>query len=246
MLTRLLQLGSQALPIGGYSHSQGLESAIERKMVTDEASVLRWISNVLQFSMYTFEIPSLFESSEAWITQNDARLSSLNEEFIATRESAELRAATVQMGFSMRALLYVLPDLPANIIDTLRSLHEPSLPCVWSAATTAWGVDARDSAIAYVWSWAENQVLVAIKTLPMGQSAGQRLLSALGQSIALNLERLQNVDRVQRVDRLRDVGRVQSADRLQDVGSDERSNFAPALAILCAQHETQYSRLFRS
>lgn len=221
-LTRLLQLGSQALPIGGYSHSQGLESAIERKMVTDEASVLRWISNTLQFSMYTFEIPTLLALGDAWIAQDDASLRSLNEEFIATRESAELRAATVQMGFSMRALLYALPDLPASTIETLRSMHEPSLPCVWSAATTAWGVDARDAAIAYVWSWAENQVLVAIKTLPMGQSAGQRVLSTLGQSIASNMERMQGMN------------------------GDDRSNFAPALAILCAQHETQYSRLFRS
>jgi urease accessory protein len=228
VLTRLLQLASQALPIGGYSHSQGLESAVERKMVTDEASVLRWISNVLQFSMYTFEIPSLLALSDAWITQDDASLRSLNEEFIATRESAELRAATVQMGFSMRALLYALPGLPVSIIETLRSLHEPCLPCVWSAATTAWAIDSRDSAIAYVWSWAENQVLAAIKTLPMGQSAGQRVLSTLGQSIALNLDRMQSVNRMQSVDR------------------DERSNFAPAFAILCAQHETQYSRLFRS
>jgi urease accessory protein len=221
-LTRLLQLGSQALPIGGYSHSQGLESAIERRMVTDEASVLRWISSVLQFSMYTFEVPSLLALSDAWVARDDASLTSLNEEFIATRESAELRAATVQMGFSMRALLYVLPDLPTGIMATLRSMHEPSLPCVWSAATTAWAIDSRDSTIAYVWAWAENQVLAAVKTLPMGQSAGQRLLLTLGQSIALNLE------------------------DIQIMNGDDRSNFAPALAILCAQHETQYSRLFRS
>jgi len=214
-------LGSQALPIGGYSHSQGLESAIESKLVTDEASVSRWISNVLRFSMYSFEIPMLLAMSEAWLARQDASVKLLNEEFIATRESAELRAGTVQMGFSMRALLYVLPDLPVRIMETLRSMHEPSLPCVWSAATTAWGLEPRDSAIAYLWSWAENQVLAAVKTLPMGQSAGQRILMTLGQSIAENSE-------------------------MKMMAPDDRSNFAPALAILSAQHETQYSRLFRS
>ena len=221
-LTRALQLASQALPIGGYSHSQGLESAIESGMVTNEASALRWISDVLRLSLYSFEIPSLLAMDEAWCARNEARLRAVNEEFISTRETAELRAATVQMGFSMRALLYVLPDMPAGILATLRSIDEPSLPCVWSAATTAWTVDSRDSAIAYAWSWAENQVLVAVKTLPMGQSAGQRVLLTLGHSIASNL------------------------DRIKSTSMDDRSNFTPALAILCAQHETQYSRLFRS
>ena len=175
----------------------------------------------LRFSIYSFEVPCLLALSEAWLAQDYARVEALNDEFLATREAAELRAGTVQMGFSMRALLYVLPDPPARIVDTLRSLHEPSLPCVWSAATTAWAIEPRDSVIAYVWSWAENQVLAAVKTLPMGQSAGQRILLKLGQSIAANSER-------------------------QGVTMDDRSNFAPALAILCAQHETQYSRLFRS
>ena len=176
----------------------------------------------MQFSIYTFDLPSLFALGQAWTLQDGESVRSLNEEFISTRESAELRAATVQMGFSMRALLSVLPDLPNPTMEILRSMHEPSLPCVWSAATAAWAVDARESAIAYVWSWAENQVLAAIKTLPLGQSAGQRVLLGLGQSIA------------------------PSVDRVHAAPRDDRSNFAPALAILSAQHETQYSRLFRS
>ncbi len=221
-LTRVLQLASQALPIGGYSHSQGLESAIEERIVMDEASVLRWISDILRFSIYTFEIPSLVALSNAWGARDESGLKSLNEEFIASRETAELRAASLQMGFSMRALLSALPDVPADIFDILRSMDEPSLPCAWSAAATAWSVDTPDSAVAYVWTWAENQVLVALKAMPLGQSAGQRILLALGQSIALNF------------------------DSLKSVAWEERSNVLPALAILSAQHETQYSRLFKS
>jgi urease accessory protein len=65
-------------------------------------------------------------------------------------------------------------------------------------------------------------VLVAMKSVPIGQSSGQRVLLEIGESIA----------------RLAEGG----------VSGDEhlRSNFAPGLAILCSQHETQYSRLFRS
>jgi urease accessory protein len=221
-LTRLLQLGSQALPIGGYSHSQGLESAIERRIVTDEQSVLRWISDVLLYSMTSFELPCLLAMSEAWRSGDSERLLALNEEFLATRETAELRAAMVQMGYSMRALLCAFPDLTPAGLDLLRTMPEPSLPCAWGAAATAWDLAPRDSAVAYAWSWAENQVLVAIKTLPMGQSAGQRILLRLGSLLAAAVE------------------------RALQAGWDSRSNFTPALAILSAQHETQYSRLFRS
>jgi len=65
-LARLLQLCSQALPIGGYSHSQGLEAAIEHAAVRDEVSLLRWIADVLEFSMKSFEIPCLLFMAAAW------------------------------------------------------------------------------------------------------------------------------------------------------------------------------------
>jgi urease accessory protein len=218
---RLLQMTSQAFPIGGYSHSYGLEAAVESALVRDEASLQRWVADVLSYSIGRYEIPLLHQMSDAWIALDSMALGRLNERFLATRESAELRSATVQTGFSMRTLLAVLPALPDFLHDTLRSLHEPSLPCVWSGAAAAWAIPASDSAASYLWSWAENQVLVAMKTVPIGQSAGQRVLLKIGEHIAELTEHSPSIN-------------------------DARSNFAPGLAIQCARHETQYSRLFRS
>jgi urease accessory protein len=219
---RLFQIASQALPIGGYSHSFGLEAAIESGLIQDEPSVQRWISDVLLFSMGSYELPALMDLGDAWIAGDLGALSRLNGEFLATRESTELRSATVQMGYSMNALLAVLPDLPASLIRTLQTMEEPSLPCVWSGAAAAWSIASSDSAAAYLWSWAENQVLVAIKAVPLGQSAGQRVL--------LNVSR-----RIARLAQQPPTGKA-----------DMRSNFAPGLALLSSEHETQYSRLFRS
>ena len=218
---RLLQMTSQAFPIGGYSHSYGLEAAVESALVRDEASLQTWITGVLAYSIGKYEIPLLHQMSDAWIALDSMGLSRLNERFLAARESAEMRSATVQTGFSMRSLLAALPELPDFLHDTLRRLHEPSLPCVWSGAAAAWAIPASDSAAAYLWSWAENQVLAGVKTVPIGQSAGQRVLLKIGEQIAALTDQEPSVD-------------------------DSLSNFAPGLAIQCARHETQYSRLFRS
>jgi urease accessory protein len=219
---RLLQIASQAIPIGGYSHSHGFEAAIESGLVHDEASVQQWITDMLLFSIGSFEATCLERMSDAWSAQDYDALCGLNEEFLATRESAELRSATVQMGFSMRSLLSVLPDMPHALNSELQALQEPCLPCVWSGAATAWAIAPCNSLAAYLWSWAENQVLVAMKSVPIGQSSGQRVLLTMGSKIAQLVERRQS-------------------------GADTRlSNFVPGLAILSSQHETQYSRLFRS
>lgn len=216
---RLMQMTSQAFPIGGYSHSYGLEAAIEAGLVHDEATVGRWIADVLRFSLASYEIPMLIGFARAWNTEDYSSVETLNDEFLATRESAELRAATVQMGYSLLKLLKVLPDLPCSLLDTLMMLEAPSLPCVWSGTAWAWHIAATDSAMAYAWAWAENQALVAMKSVPIGQSAAQRILLQAGAAIAA---------------------------LPFDLPLEERCNFAPGLAILCSQHETQYSRLFRS
>ena len=218
---RLLQMTSQAFPIGGYSHSYGLEAAVESSLVRDEASLQQWVADVLSFSIGKYEIPLLHQMSGAWIARDSKGLRRLNEQFLATRESAEIRGATVQTGFSMRSLLAVLPALPDFLHGTLHGMPEPSLPCVWSGAAAAWSIPASESAAAYLWSWAENQVLVGMKTVPIGQSAGQRVLLKIGERIAGLTEREPSMD-------------------------EALSNFAPGLAIQCARHETQYSRLFRS
>jgi urease accessory protein len=234
-LARLLQLSSQALPIGGYSHSQGLEAAIECAIVSDESSLLRWIADVLEFSLTSFEIPCLLSMSAAWAGGSPAVLAALNDEFLSTRESAEIRAAAVQMGFSLRALLCNLPDVPAGTVDALRAMREPSLPCVWSAAAAAWQIEPQQAVIGYLWTWAENQVLVAMKAVPLGQSAGQRVLLAIGSKIAELAAQL-------------DSGEMGAGDMGagEMAGMPSGSNFCPGLAILSSQHETQYSRLFRS
>jgi len=222
-LARLLQLASPALPVGAYTYSQGLEWAVESGIIRDEAGTGRWIADLLQHGIGSYEAPLVAALMAAWSAGDVAEIDCLNAEFLASRESAELRAETVQMGFSMRRLLRDLRDENLAPIATLvEALPEVAFPTVWAGIAAAWQIDPDAALTAYLWSWAENQVMAALKAVPLGQAAGQRLLAALGGQIPL------------------------VAVDAQKLPKTAWSNFTPAFAITCARHETQYSRLFRS
>jgi urease accessory protein len=214
-LARLLQLASPALPVGAYSYSQGLEAAIEAGIVRDAASAERWIADVLAYSLARMEAPVLLRLCAAWRAGDDDAAARWNALFLAARETAELRAETAQMGYSLARLL---PELGVGEVP----LEEPSFPAAFAFAVAAWQINPHEALVAYLWSWIENQVLAALKAVPLGQTDGQRLLLSLGG-------------------RLEEIAR--GAAQLDD---DSLGNFAPGLALLSARHETQYSRLFRS
>ncbi len=207
-LAKLLQLASPTLPVGAYSYSGGLEAAAEAGVVTDAASAERWIGDVLEFSMARMEAPMVL----AFFSGN---FHEVNDKFLATRETAELRAETVQMGYSLNRLF---KDLGLGEVP----VEEPSFPAAFAYAAARWNIEPEAALQAYLWAWLENQVMAAVKAVPLGQTDGQRILLSLG-------------DRIE--------GLVKKAMQMKD---EDIGNFAPGLAMLSAKHETQYSRLFRS
>ncbi|MFZ1909108.1 MAG: urease accessory UreF family protein, partial [Burkholderiales bacterium] len=165
-LSRLLQLASPALPVGAYSYSGGLEAAIDAGLVRDAASAERWIGDVLEHSLARMEAPLMLRMIErpdrAW-----------NELLLASRETAELRAETLQMGYSLAKLL---EDLGLESIED----EDITFPLAYAHAVRCWGLDAREALLAYLWAWLENQVMAALKAVPLGQTDGQKMLLALG------------------------------------------------------------------
>ena len=198
-LARLLQNASPALPVGAYSNSQGLEWAVESGVIRDEATAGRWIADLMQHGIGRFEAPLLAALMAAWSAANTGEILELNGEFLASRESAELRAETVQMGFSMRRLLHDLrDDSLTGVAQLVEPLTEVAFPTVWAGIAAAWQIDPEAAVTAYLWSWAENQVMAALKAVPLGQAAGQRLLAELGRQIpaaAVHALKLPKTDR---------------------------------------------------
>jgi urease accessory protein len=216
-LARLLQLASPTLPVGAYSYSQGLEAALEADVVHDTASTSLWIGEVLDHTVARTEAPMLLRLIAAWHAGDIAAVQHWNALFLASRETSELRAETVQMGYSLGRLLTEIGEAQG-----LEAIEEISFPAAFAYATAKWRIDAPQALLAYLWAWLENQVMAAVKAVPLGQTDGQRLLLALGDRLA---------------------GIAERAARMTD---DELGAFAPRFALLSSRHEVQYSRLFRS
>ena len=221
---RLLQLVSPTLPVGAYTYSQGLEWAVESGAVRDEASALVWIGDCLEWGVGRFEAPLVARLLAAWQAGDDGTVARLDAEFAASRETSELRAETLQMGHSLVRLLAGLEPFAAlpGWGARLAALPEPCYPTVWSAAAAAWEVPPELALAGYLWGWLENQTMAAVKLVPLGQSAGQRLLAALGARIPA------------------------VAARAAALPEEQWGNFTPGFALAASCHETQYTRLFRS
>jgi urease accessory protein len=208
-------MASPALPVGGFAYSQGLETAIEEGLVRDPLSAQRWIEDLLRLGLARFEAPLWLRAYDAAVRADAAAFAQYNAELLAARETAELRAETQQMGVSLLRLLPAL-GVTAPVAEPI------AYPAAFAAACAGLGIDREAGLTAYLWAWAENQVLVAVKTVPLGQQAGQRLLAALREPL---------------------LAAVASAAQL---GDDELGSALVGFAIASARHETQYSRLYRS
>jgi urease accessory protein len=221
-LVRLLQLASPALPIGAYSYSQGLEWVVEAGTVHDATTAATWIGDLLDYVVAPGEAAVAWRLLDAAERRDWHAFGKWDTWFRASRETAELRAETEQMGSALTKLGIALEILDAQVTERLAEWPALSLPAAYALAARGYAIPSEAALTAYVWSWLEAQVAAAIKCVPLGQVAGQRLLKTLGEHIP---------------------GVVAGARAIND---DDVTSFAPGLALASARHESQYTRLFRS
>jgi urease accessory protein len=218
-LLQLLRLASPTLPVGAYAYSQGLEWAVEQGWVNDERSAADWISGVLGQGPAQLDVPVLVRLYRAWASDDLAQVHHWSRTLDAARESGELQAEARQLGESLAVLL---TQLGIDAAQPWKEIEYAGFPTLFALAAFHFRVPLPETALGFLWAWCENQVAAAIKLVPLGQAAGQRILSALIEQLPA------------------------AAEHGLALTDDEIGVLAPHLAIGSARHETQYTRLFRS
>lgn len=215
---QLLRLVSPSLPIGGFAYSQGLEYAIESQWLNTDEALQDWLQGVLHQGLGRTDLPVLLRYYRALEQGDFEALEHWNQWLRATRESQELLFEDEQLGLALKRLL-----LSLQLIERDTPLPDsPGYSCLFAIAAYRFQIPAQSAALGFAWSWLENQISVACKTIPLGQTAAQQLICRLLPEL---------------------VRCVDQAGRLDDgaLGST-----LPGFGLASALHESQYSRLFRS
>ncbi len=214
-LLRLLWLASPALPIGAYAYSRGLEYAVCDGSVANAKTARAWIDGVLERQVAALDAPVLARLHDAWSADSQGEVTRWDDFLCAARESGELALEDGQLS---RSLMRLLRD--AGVPQAHARVR--SYAAAFALACVHWRIARAEAVLAYMFVFVESQVTAAIKLVPLGQSSGQEVLSAL-------------------------LGRIEALAAAALARSDaELGSFTPGLALASALHETQYSRLFRS
>jgi urease accessory protein len=218
-LARLLQLVSPALPIGAFAYSQGLEQAVAAGWIHDEDDTAAWLDGLLDHAFATLDLPVLARLIAAWRDGDDAGVERWTGWLLACRPTRETRAEDRQLGGS---LARVLMTLGMSEAAAWTDRDDVTHAAMFALAVARFGIPTQVAMVGFAFAWAESLASAAVRLVPLGQSAGQRLLAAAGAAIP---------------------AAVESALALAD---DDLGAAAPGQAVASALHETLYSRLFRS
>ena len=171
---RLIQLCSPMLPIGAYAYSQGLEYAVSLGWIKDEKTTSMWIQGLLENSLTYLDVPLLSRLYKAWSVNDKKNVLYWNDYLYACRDSKELREEEKQLA---HALARLLGDL--GISDAIEWKENPRacFLSLFALGAWHWKIPLKEASLGYLWMWAENQVLAAIKLVPLGQTDGQKILS---------------------------------------------------------------------
>ncbi|MEM6453416.1 MAG: urease accessory protein UreF [Cyanobacteria bacterium P01_D01_bin.105] len=221
-LLTLLQLSSPALPIGAYSYSEGVETLATAGTIATRDDLQHWLEQELGHGSIRLETAILRWSYAAAAESNNAQIERWNQWLSALRETEEMRSQSWQMGRSLLRLLADLePTLSQQFPDCTRR-EGCNFAIAYSLVAQAWQIPIDAAAIAFLHSWAANLISAAVRAVPLGQTAGQRLLQQLIEPIqAAHAE----------------IAAMDEADLMA-------CNWGVSLASM--QHEELYSRLFRS
>jgi urease accessory protein len=209
---------SPSYPVGCYAYSHALEWAVEAGDVSDETTLVAWLTDLLTLGLGRNDAILLSHAYRAVEQGHRRDLETVNELALALSPSAELYLETSQQGRSF--LDATLAAWPSPHLPPLEG--DVAFPVAIGMAAAAHGVPLPITSQAYLFGLVQTLVSAAIRLAPIGQTAGIRVSAALAGTA-------------------QDIAHQGMSLTLDNIGG---STFRADLGSF--HHENQYTRLFRS
>lgn len=222
----LLQINDALFPIGGYSHSYGLETYIQKGLVHDSQTAEEYMRKRLRWGVLYSDLLPVRLAWEAASAEDLKALDALEEETDASRIPMEIREASRKLGkrFAKTVLAMGLPQTEGLFADYInrRKGNALSHPCAYGVFCQRAGIDKEQAMAHYLYAQASAGVTNCVKTVPLSQTEGQRILAALGPLFEEILA------------------------EAMEAGEELLGISAPGFDLRSIQHESLYSRLYMS
>ena len=178
----LLQVNDALFPVGGYSHSQGLETYIQKGIVHDEKSAKEYVIHKLKWNLAYTELLAVRLAYESAMENNLEKLMHLEEILEVSRLPVEQREASRKMGsrFAKTIEKLELEITKQGIFHdylTARKGKIISHCCVYGVFCAAFRLDLENTLSHYLYAQTSAMVTNCVKTIPLSQSSGQKILS---------------------------------------------------------------------
>ena len=224
-LVSLLQFADGLFPAGGYAHSFGLETYVQRGLVRDRDGVGAFLSSFLEGSAGPCDAVALCAAIGAAAAGDPGECERLDDLLDAFKTTAEFRDAGRQMGRQTLRIAAAVTDDPllARMAGGVEARRTPGQHAVaFGCVAGRFGVPPEPAAEAFLYSTAALVVGAALRLLPLGQMDGQRLLWGAQATVR------------------------QLAARAARGRPDEMWSFTPGIEIQGMRHADLPQRLFRS
>lgn len=219
---RLLQLGDSALPVGGYTHSWGLETAIAREQVHDAASLERWTKAWLRRSVGPFDGVIVASVCRAAAEGDWSEIARANEIVTASLSPETLRNASREMGEQLQGLAEAWEWSRPKVADVPHPAGIWNYCVIFGVVAAAAGAGPRDALATYLNQAALGMIAAGVRGIPLGHTHAQQILAYLHDTIGELIE------------------------LYADQPLDTAGSGSPFYEVLCHEQSRLYTRLFRS